>query len=450
MNMSRLTIAALFSLSVLTLSACGGNTASSSPQENGDGIVLPEGFEDGIVYQKNDMTVKITEYFQSDTLHVVDCDITNNGSEAVEFKMLPLLINGEVTADGYFTEVKPSATEKMDFYIDLDILNFAGLKEIRTIDTWVSIKKEAEESYSEPELIRLVQNNPDQGDPVLQHSQDVLYDEGGIKLSYLGSFVSDNQDNNAVFLVSNDTDKTIRTDTDYNYELVDGKPRGEKGIGCFPPSTPAGRKSLLSIRVHNSEDYSPASFESADTRLLITDDQYNELAAVPVHLTMDNDQILFTPGDSYYQEYQRPGYDVCKLPGANGMDEYLTVFYDKATGTLQGMIDELYLPKSLGVKKEDIESISFEDNYPGFDALDFKEVVFDEDNENIRLIIILRDLNDTANLNALSKTGFLLKGDNYYYEGLSAASLLQAFEEKGAERIDQEDFESLGLHFDLY
>lgn len=467
-----------FSLALLT--ACGagsgnpatGSTADkeiSAAAETGTGaesdetapddpytIVLPEGFEDGLVYQKNDVTIQISDYSTTDSIQVLSCDITNNGSKSLRLNMLPLLINGEVTADGYYISLDPSEPEHIEFFIDVEEYAFAGLKEIKTIDAFLQFEDEEGNSVTDPELIRLVQNDASPAAPSLQHSADVVYDADGIKMSYLGSFINLFDENRAVYLVSNDSGKTICVDDDYSFSVVDGvsedKSEEKKKISCLSKDVPSGTKSLFTLSAMDGEDYSPTSFETMDTRILLSDrENYKEFAVIPVHLTMEGDSILSSADDSYYNDYFSTACDVYQLPPQNQFNEYYIFYYEKGTRNFRGIIDETVIPKSTGITRENLEMAEskYKENYSGISELDFVEFKIDEDDENLYLIFIARELDDYYNLRELCATGYLPMSNPDSHDPVPVDEYIQ-YLDKNSTKISQEDYEAYSIRMDLF
>lgn len=464
-----------FTLAVLT--ACGAGTGNPSTGSTADAaaeteagaesdettpesrytIVLPEGFEDGLVYQKNDVTIQITNYRQFDLLEVLSCDITNNGSEPLSLKMLPLLINGEVTADGYYITLSPSEPKQVEYTIDMEEYAFAGLKEIKTIDAFLEFEDEDGYPVADPEIIRLVQNDANPAAPSLQHSTNVVYDADGIKMSYLGSFMSTYEENKAVYLVSNDSEKTIHVDNDYTFSMVDGtledKSKDKKEISCFSEEIPPGTKSLFTLSVMDSEDYTPTSFETADTRILFRHTKaYKDFAEIPVHLTMEGDSILSSVDDSYYNDYFSTACDTYQLPTQNQLNEYFIFYYEKGSRNLQGIVDETVIPKSTGISREDLE-ISLKkvkENYSGIDSLDFVEFMIDDDEENFYIFIIGRELDDSYNFRDFINTGYLRLPDSDLHDPVSVDDYLRYMEKNDCTKIPQEDYEANHIRADLF
>ena len=460
MNKFKYTVSVFTALALLSLTACSGNTAQDSgenstdpaeetPAEIADNIVLPEGFEEGFVYRKNDIVIQRTEYVPSETVDVIDFTLVNEGSENVDMKILPLLINGVVTEEGYYVDLEPKNPYPIEFYIDNETLSFAGIKKINTVDAWVSFKPESSESWSEPELILLLQNDADAKPAVLQHSDHVLYDQDGIKISSLGSYVSYFGASSAVYLLSNDTDSTVSTDTDYEFSLVDGEADSGRMIGYVSEETPPSRKSLLVVNVLSTDDYESVPFDTADTRLIISGEDNEEIAAVPVHLTMDGDTIQSAADDSYYNAYFRTESIIYELPSENELTEYLILFYQKGSGVLEGIINEIRIPKSDSITRELIESISLEDSFPGIEYLDFYEKVVEEDDDSFSYISIFRDLDDYWNLRSLIRTGFL-NMDKDIDHAVPIDQFTEGIDGTDAVKISPEDDAYKYVHPDLY
>ena len=317
---------------VLLLTACGGGSssggsagnagnagstgaASGAAEKETDGSEAdadsasapgtPSAGAGGIIYDANDIEITLTDVHEEEEgFAFIDCELTNKGSRAVNVDMYPLVVNGSISiSEGCFDTIEPGATVEWEGYINMRLLQFAGISSLGTVETYFSVI-DAEDSsnvFAGPERITIVAGESTDRPA---HSDQVIYDTDGVCISYLGSYEDQYDGRQGVFLVTNDAENKVGVNIPYDVEgTIDGKTPEDKKIYFTGAETMPGDCSLLTIGVIDTGTYDPAAFTALDTELHVGMDNDNWIPEqIPCHLKLEGDSLALTADAPYVTE----------------------------------------------------------------------------------------------------------------------------------------------------
>ena len=268
-----------------------------------------------MIYDENDIQITLTGFTQEEGYSFLDFDITNKGSRTLDLDLYPLVINNAISvSQGVFESIEPGSTIQAETNIETDILNYAGISSIETVDGYIQLM-DPENNY-EPiaERVRIPILAGDGGDSAasasVRHSDQVIYDTDGIRVSYLGSFQNAFGEIKAVFFATNDTSDSVNIGTPYQEESIDGKPIEDRFMSFDGAAIMPGDCALTTATVLNKETYKPADFTTLDTEIIVSSNiQARVPEQIPVHLKREGDKLSMTADPPYVteeaQEYQK-------------------------------------------------------------------------------------------------------------------------------------------------
>lgn len=302
--------------------SAGGAAAAPGTASTGEAVTdtasapeTPSAEPGGVIYDENDIQITLTGFSKEEGFSFLDFDITNKGSRMLDLELYPFVINNAVSvSEGVFESLEPGSTIQGETHIETDILNYAGISSIESVDGYLQLK-DPENGY-EPiaERVRIPIMAGGGGDSAasapVTHSDQVIYDKDGIRVSYLGSFQSAHSGIKAVFFATNDTSDSVNIGTPYQEESIDGKPVEDRFMSFDGATIMPGDCSLTTAAVLNTETYEPADFTTLDTEIIVSSNiQTRAPEQVPVHLKLEGDALSMTADSPYVteeaQEYQK-------------------------------------------------------------------------------------------------------------------------------------------------
>lgn len=132
--------------------------------------------------------------------------------------------------------------------------------------------------------------------------------------------------------------------------------------------------------------------------------------------------------------------------------EYVIYFYGHDTHKLKQMSDQVLYSKDSGVTAEQLETLDVSDVFPGFDSFSFTERIVEDRGDYYRVDFRFKDLDQMANVRALTDNGILLFDDTSdleQYEGVSVDSLMENTKDKGGEEVSLVDYANIDLNYSL-
>ena len=174
------------------------------------------------------------------------------------------------------------------YYFDTEMLEFAGINKIETIGAFAQIWFRTDvEYFRNPVLTRLVNNGSGSDAGEVNHSDRVLYNENGVKVSCLGSYTNDGVCT-AVYLASNDTGENVRVRMESDIQSIagntetnsDSDPKGNHVV------VPPGRKGLFCLKVADRPANEQTPTGPVEGMITIDFDGSGDSYEVPVHLEL--------------------------------------------------------------------------------------------------------------------------------------------------------------------
>lgn len=283
-------------------------SAGQAEAETDSAPETPSAETGGVIYDDNDIQITLTDFTQEEGFSFLDFDITNKGSRTLSLELYPLVINNAISvSQGVFESVEPGSTIQTETYIETDFLNYAGISSIETVDGYILLKDPENRYEPIAEQVRIPILAGDGGDSAasapVSHSDQVIYDTDGIRVSYLGSFQNALGEIKAVFFATNDTSDYVNIGTPYREESIDGKPVEDRYMKFEAAAIMPGDCALATASVLNKETYDPADFTTLDTEIIVSSNSQDRVPEqIPVHLKQEGDKMSVTADPPYVTE----------------------------------------------------------------------------------------------------------------------------------------------------
>ncbi len=383
----------------------------------------------------------------------LEMDLTNNNDKEINFRMYPLLINGQtVVSEGCFEEIGAGAKMQRQIDFSLETLTFAGIAEIRSIMGFCDVISKEDESDILKEQPVFLYFDENAGNGALpEHSGNVAYDKDNVKISYLGSYRGEYSKRlTAVWLVSNASQEELNVGISDENVKIDGEVPKGKYISGDGTTLPAGKNAFVTAYVVDEETYSEAPYETADAEFMVFSDQ-RDTELIPFHLTAEGDTVACRTDEPYPYSYKaKIVCDTVRTLSNDKLEEYHSYYHEEYSDILTGLTDEAKFKKSAGYTKDMFAGYGVGDFIKGMEEADFVEMILDEDDEYVNLILVIRDLDDMENVLALQEAGYWTLEDPVHTRYLSVEKVVQrSLEAEGAETVQPEEFDDLKLHTGL-
>ena len=266
-------------------------------------------FEGGVVYDANDIVITITGTDVHEGYTLVHADITNSGSRELMVSLYPLVVNHTVSvSDGLSETVAPGGTVQSEVYIDLTPLQMAGISSLQSLEGYIML--EETDNYNPvtgTERILLLDDGSGGTPAPAAHSDQVVYDRDGIRISYLGFYdrYPDGSEagKHAVFMVSNETEYKANIGTPYREERIDGASSEDKYMVFSGATVMPGDCSLVSAYIVDYETFNPTDYSTAEADMEITtEDPHRVAERLPFRMENTGDSLTVTCGEVYITE----------------------------------------------------------------------------------------------------------------------------------------------------
>lgn len=276
----------------LVLSGCGSAQAEqSSEPEVSSGQqeeVSPAGGT--VFYEGNDVVMTLTETEDAGMFYFVRLTVENTGENNVNMRLYPLLLNNDLTvSDGLFESIDPGAEEEFEIGIRTDVLTAAGVYDIGTLEGYLVFEDENYDEIGEPELVTVYEADGS-AEAVIPPSENVLFDDKDVYLTYQGSYHNTFDENVALFLVQNRSDVMLNVSDDMDSIKIDGKPQDERILLFHGATVLPGKDALVYMYVLDGTTFEGAAFETLDFKLYVSSDimdpQY-----IPVSMIFAEDRV---------------------------------------------------------------------------------------------------------------------------------------------------------------
>ena len=284
-----------FLLAVLILlTACDSNPVIPAPE---DIVQNDTGFEARELYNDHDIVISLTDMTKLEGLVIFDYGIENKGEEAMTVSCDSVGVNGLYLPNSsiYVTIPPGEASEGPSIVIEKEVLSVAKIDEIITVQNVFEIMDASYKTVDiTPPINIAISEEAAKSDYGIKPTSNVLFDEGGVKITYQEYVIGNMDDLNAYFLVQNSSGSVFNFTCPYTDVTVDGEERADHFFIWGSCPIPAGSSGLVRFDYLNYKDNHFKTLELVGMPAIENSDDVKHL---PLHFTMNGEKLTVTSGE---------------------------------------------------------------------------------------------------------------------------------------------------------
>jgi len=317
-------MAAALSLGLaLSLAACGGGGAASGGDAAGDEsaaateAAATEAAEPEDAVAPAAPTIEEQEIYNDNgiTLSCTGADLIEEGYYRLFFKVAnadagycEVVIQG-ISFNGIYLACDPvlmyvdsGETSDTDIWVPESVVKLAGIKSIDSAGALLSIQDDEHKMdvHSVPLDIKVASASGDNSYSITA-SDDVIFDEEGIKISYQDCEVNGDGEFKAYFLMENAADRAFRIVSVGSETAVDGSAGKASGMVLQSASIPAGASGLVDLHYFDYDSHS-SDFETIDAKAQLEPIDSFDGIQFGLHLTRSGDSLTVKADEAVYPD----------------------------------------------------------------------------------------------------------------------------------------------------
>jgi hypothetical protein len=276
----------------LLFTGCG-----KSQEKTRDETATDLGVETQELYSDNGIVIALAGVSSGDSGYIFDYSIENTGDKDMTVSCDSFGVNGlYVPTSGLFEKVPAGKTsDSVSITVDSNILSAAGIGDVGTIEQVFTILSSGYSviDVTGPITANINAASGDTGYGVAA-SDNVLLDDGSVKITCLESSVSESGDLTACFFVENDSDLGFAFDSSFKNAVLDGSAAQDLTCKWSTPTIPAGQSGLI---IFEYQGFADSGFKTLDFDSSLKYKGSTDSSDMTLHFVISGDTLSVTADD---------------------------------------------------------------------------------------------------------------------------------------------------------